>query len=248
MKSVVNVINSSSRLKAIQCGLQLQKIPRGAFFIIILWSILRQATAQARELKVILRSNARRTLDPSRVRVICEIETLSDSADDQLAEREEFECQYHALVAAARSLPGAQPAQHRERLDGSVSSFEDAQASGLSNRVRLPKINLPVFHGHYQHWLEFRTFVSLIHCRFWCDSMIVLGWLYTSPTNLKSFVRNRVHGIQESTESYTSKDNPADLVSRGLKADLISDSSLWWSGPPYLSKMKLFGQKCPTLA
>lgn len=76
-------------------------------------------------------------------------------------------------------------------------------------------------------------------CIFWCDSMIVLGWLSASPGTLKPFVRNRVSEIREGFGAYTwryvpSKDNPADLVSRGLSADLIGQSSMWWSGPSFL--------------
>ncbi|XP_047027021.1 uncharacterized protein LOC124635227 isoform X2 [Helicoverpa zea] len=76
-------------------------------------------------------------------------------------------------------------------------------------------------------------------CIFWCDSMIVLGWLSASPAALKPFVRHRVSEIREGFGDYTwryvpTKDNPADLVSRGLSADLISQSSMWWSGPAFL--------------
>ncbi|CAH2226645.1 jg21004, partial [Pararge aegeria aegeria] len=87
-------------------------------------------------------------------------------------------------------------------------------------------------------------------CRFWCDSMIVLGWLKTPSTRLKSFVRNRVHEIQDSTKGHTwnyvpSKDNPADLLSRGLKADHISNSRLWWSGPTFLANNESEWPKVP---
>ncbi|CAB3242550.1 unnamed protein product [Arctia plantaginis] len=87
-------------------------------------------------------------------------------------------------------------------------------------------------------------------CRFWCDSTIVLSWLSMSPNLLKPFVRNRVDEIQESTAGYTwnyvpSRDNPADLVSRGLQADLISECSLWWSGPHFLSKDEKYWPKKP---
>lgn len=77
------------------------------------------------------------------------------------------------------------------------------------------------------------------NCYFWCDSTIVLGWLSTPSSQLQHFVRNRVHEIQESTAGHRwsyvpSKENPADLVSRGVKADSISGASLWWSGPSFL--------------
>ncbi|XP_022824611.1 uncharacterized protein LOC111355114 [Spodoptera litura] len=74
---------------------------------------------------------------------------------------------------------------------------------------------------------------------FWCDSTIVLGWLSASPTQLKTFVRHRVSEIQETTAGrpwlyVPSFLNPADLASRGLRADKLLSSSLWWSGPQYL--------------
>lgn len=80
-------------------------------------------------------------------------------------------------------------------------------------------------------------------CYFWCDSTIVLSWLATPSNQLKNFVRNRVNEIQESTNGHTwgyvsSKDNPADLVSRGVSADNISNSILWWKGPTFLSQNK----------
>ncbi|XP_063634977.1 uncharacterized protein LOC134805636 [Cydia splendana] len=69
--------------------------------------------------------------------------------------------------------------------------------------------------------------------------MIVLGWLAGPSNRLKPFVRNRVNEIQESTREQTwsyvpSKLNPADLVSRGMKADDLSMSTLWWTGPDFL--------------
>lgn len=82
------------------------------------------------------------------------------------------------------------------------------------------------------------------HCYFWCDSTIVLGWLSTLPSRLEQFVRNRVSEIQETTAGQTwsyvpSKSNPADLTSRGVKADCISSSTLWWSGPDFLNQTQI---------
>ncbi|XP_028156849.1 uncharacterized protein LOC114350305 isoform X2 [Ostrinia furnacalis] len=89
-------------------------------------------------------------------------------------------------------------------------------------------------------------------CYYWCDSTIVLCWIAMSPNMLKPFVRHRVDEIQESTTGHTwsyvpSKDNPADLVSRGLKADLISECSLWWSGPQFLTKHQTHWPKMPNV-
>ncbi len=74
----------------------------------------------------------------------------------------------------------------------------------------------------------------------WTDSEIVLYWLPKSPSQLVCFVANRVHAIQDLVPpSYwrhvKSSDNPADLASRGVRAPDLATSSLWWSGPPWLT-------------
>ncbi|XP_050684782.1 uncharacterized protein LOC126979511 isoform X7 [Leptidea sinapis] len=76
---------------------------------------------------------------------------------------------------------------------------------------------------------------------FWCDSTIVLGWLSMTPSNLKPFVRHRISEIQDIVGGdcwryVPSAENPADLVSRGLSADKLAHSSLWWSGPQFLQQ------------
>lgn len=77
---------------------------------------------------------------------------------------------------------------------------------------------------------------------FWTDSTIVMGWLKMSPHLLKTFVQNRVSEINELTGDSVwlhvgSKDNPADLLSRGYNLDLLKDCDLWWNGPPYLRNL-----------
>ncbi|XP_037295468.1 uncharacterized protein LOC119189550 [Manduca sexta] len=86
--------------------------------------------------------------------------------------------------------------------------------------------------------------------RFWCDSTIVLGWLSSPSNQLKPFVRNRVNEIRETTSNYTwsyvpSTENPADLVSRGLRANVIKDTPLWWSGPSFLLQNESEWPKMP---
>lgn len=75
--------------------------------------------------------------------------------------------------------------------------------------------------------------------QFWSDSTIVLGWLRMPPSMLKTFVQNRVVEINDLTGelSWThvaGKQNPADLLSRGMHLDVLSSSHLWWSGPSFL--------------
>lgn len=82
-----------------------------------------------------------------------------------------------------------------------------------------------------------------INCYFWTDSTIVLSWLLQSPHTLKTFVANRIAKIQAETKfkvwhHVRSKDNPADLASRGIDASELVDNNLWWKGPNWLSLQK----------
>lgn len=75
----------------------------------------------------------------------------------------------------------------------------------------------------------------------WTDSMITLNWIFKEPCELKTFVSNRVLQIQEKTDvrnwrHIVSKDNPADLASRGLMPDKIAQNELWWQGPSWLKQ------------
>lgn len=75
----------------------------------------------------------------------------------------------------------------------------------------------------------------------WSDSSIVLNWLQMQSTILQTFVANRVAQIQQLAGSYMwrhvpTSDNPADLLSRGLSADRLTSSELWWNGPSFLTK------------
>jgi hypothetical protein len=72
--------------------------------------------------------------------------------------------------------------------------------------------------------------------KFWTDSMVVLAWLKCPAARWKTFVANRVNHIQEITNAEdwnhsSSKENPADLVSRGVEANVSRNSSLWCNGP-----------------
>ena len=70
----------------------------------------------------------------------------------------------------------------------------------------------------------------------WTDSMDVLFWLQSQPSRLVTFVANRCSSILENCPEASfyhvkSKDNPADIVSRGCSVNGLHSSALWWSGP-----------------
>ncbi|GFS55166.1 integrase catalytic domain-containing protein [Trichonephila clavipes] len=70
----------------------------------------------------------------------------------------------------------------------------------------------------------------------WTDSTIALAWIKTEPHKLKTFVSNRVVEIQVLSKDYhwkhvSSKNNPADLISRGCNVDELLKNEMWFSGP-----------------
>lgn len=80
-------------------------------------------------------------------------------------------------------------------------------------------------------------------CFFWVDSTIVLSWLNASPSVWTTFVANRTSKIQLATKNcrwnhVAGVENPADCVSRGLPADVILDTDLWWHGPKWLQQQQ----------
>jgi transposase InsO family protein len=75
----------------------------------------------------------------------------------------------------------------------------------------------------------------------WLDSKVVLHWI-TNPSGRRwsVYVRNRVatiNGLCPLTKwSYVAtKENPADLVSRGSTTENLLSSSLWFHGPSWLT-------------
>lgn len=73
----------------------------------------------------------------------------------------------------------------------------------------------------------------------WTDSTIVLGWLNSQPNRLKLFISNRITQILDVTNIgqwryVKSKDNPADILSRGVKAQDLYKTDNWWHGPSWL--------------
>ncbi|XP_025995820.2 uncharacterized protein LOC105202869 [Solenopsis invicta] len=74
---------------------------------------------------------------------------------------------------------------------------------------------------------------------YWTDSSIVLHWIKATNKKLPVFVAHRVGEIQEFTsiEDWNhvgTKENPADLVSRGVAPKELCESQLWWHGPIWL--------------
>ncbi|XP_015374667.1 PREDICTED: uncharacterized protein LOC107169419 [Diuraphis noxia] len=94
----------------------------------------------------------------------------------------------------------------------------------LASRV-IPKLNLPITRR-----------------QFWSDSNLVIAWISSPSTQWRTFVAHRVREIQELTlfSEWThvgTRDNPADLISRGCEAKDIGENTMWWNSPKGLSEV-----------
>ena len=72
----------------------------------------------------------------------------------------------------------------------------------------------------------------------WIDSKVTISWLVSNKP-LQVYVRNRVDEIRslipDANFSYVkTKENPSDMLSRGVSASFLKNSSLWWEGPSWL--------------
>lgn len=76
---------------------------------------------------------------------------------------------------------------------------------------------------------------------YWTDSMVTIDWISNPAKKRPTFVSNRVKKINEMSaidhwNHVRSVENPADLISRGTSAQKLSESSIWWHGPAFLSE------------
>ena len=81
--------------------------------------------------------------------------------------------------------------------------------------------------------------VNKINSFLWSDSQIVLGWI-RSDQKLPLFVSNRVAEIRKLTQvtcwNYCpTTGNPADLLTRGLSTEELTNNRLWFNGPSWIT-------------
>ena len=73
----------------------------------------------------------------------------------------------------------------------------------------------------------------------WTDSTVVLRCLRSTSIRFTTFVANRLEVLHalttvEQWHSVPSKQNPADIASRGVWPDKCNACDLWFNGPPFL--------------
>ena len=103
----------------------------------------------------------------------------------------------------------------------------------------LPRLELCAAHLLAKLWTRIKFMISfeIESVNFWTDSEITLHWIKTHPSSLATFVSNRVAEIQECSDviwrHVPTKQNPADIVSRGCDVNELKNS-IWFEGPSFL--------------
>lgn len=94
-----------------------------------------------------------------------QIENSNTIPDDDFAERQNFESTYFGAIAAAQDLLSRHSAGGgRPSGSNDLESVAGSNVASPTPNIKLPTINLPLFSGRYQDWLEYRdTYLSLIH-------------------------------------------------------------------------------------
>ena len=78
---------------------------------------------------------------------------------------------------------------------------------------------------------------------YWSDSKNVLCWIRSENKDLMGFIHNRLkpiheHSLVENWRWVDTKNNPADVASRGASLSQLLPHPLWWEGPQFLQNKK----------
>jgi len=146
--------------------------------------------------------------------------------------------------ADASSLSYAGAIYCRQSLNGhtKVTLLVSKMKVAPIKQISIPRLELC---GAHLLAKLFRTVINAfqrytLHIFAWTDSKVVLSWLSSHPRKWKTFVANRTSQIIEVIPSslwnyVPSKDNPADIASRGIDPKDLQECDLWWHGPSWLT-------------
>lgn len=133
----------------------------------------------------------------------------------------EDQVQVKLLCAKSRIAPSA---EHRKQEDSTIPRMELRAATLLAELMAKVKEAITV---------------DILGVHYWTDSMVTIDWISNPAKRWPTFVSNRVTKINELSSfqdwhHVRSKENPADLISRGVSAKRLAESAIWWTGPKFL--------------
>lgn len=129
---------------------------------------------------------------------------------------------------------------YRSNLFMSKSRVAPIKVNG-ENELSLPRLELTaaVCAARLQNYIISSTRLIIENVYLWTDSKITFQWIKGKPERWKPYVANRVREIQAITKQCkwrhcSGQENPADLVTRGIKPSKLITSNLWRNGPEWL--------------
>ncbi|KAG5866658.1 hypothetical protein JTB14_018603 [Gonioctena quinquepunctata] len=112
-----------------------------------------------------------------------------------------------------------------------------------NDSLTLPKLELTasLCASRLSKYIEEKLSIVTNQIFIWSDSKIALYWIRGDPSRWKPYVANRVNQIRELSDISMWRhcpgvDNPADLLTRGVKAKILIESTLWKNGPCWLTQ------------
>lgn len=148
----------------------------------------------------------------------------------------------HTFVDASENAYGAVVYARSVYEDDSVSSTIVAAKSRVApnTATSIPRLELMAAIVGVRLATRIANVLELPvgSCFFWSDSLNVLWWIRGRSREFKPFVANRVAEIQTTTRPdqwryVPTGQNPADLLSRGMRATELIDCHTWWRGPEF---------------
>ncbi|XP_028411127.1 uncharacterized protein LOC114533731 [Dendronephthya gigantea] len=152
-----------------------------------------------------------------------------------------LKCNWQKLVENLREVqPVVIPRYYVSDVQGQVVSYElhgfcDASIKALE---LLSALVLARLTNVTQRALEFVIEISKVQC--WTDSKVELYWITQQEEEWTQYVQSRVEDIRglfpaKHWSHCPGVENPADIPSRGILPTQLASSTLWWSGPKWLS-------------
>ncbi|XP_029835783.2 uncharacterized protein LOC115319889 [Ixodes scapularis] len=153
--------------------------------------------------------------------------------------------QLHVFTDASTQAYGAVAYMRVEDTNGNTSVrlvMSKARVAPLK-KMTLPRLELlgALIGSRLMAFLIETLDLPDLECHLWTDSTITLSWIQALASKWKPFVCNRVVEIQSNTDPLrwrhcSGKDNPADMLTRGVPASNLTLSKVWWQGPQWLSR------------
>lgn len=149
----------------------------------------------------------------------------------------------HTFLDASENAYGAVVYARYSYEDGSLSSNIVAAKTRVAptNATSIPRLELmgAVVGVRMAKRISATLDIPMNTSVFWSDSVNVLWWVRGRSRQFKPFVANRVGEIQSISDPaqwryVPTSINPADFLSRGMKAEDLKKCDVWCKGPEYL--------------